>query len=81
MRAEIAVFAIALLVRLVHIWQIRGAPFFAVLIGDAQGYDTWAQEIARGDWMGCGAGGGVSERQALGHFRGGHHRREASNVG
>jgi 4-amino-4-deoxy-L-arabinose transferase-like glycosyltransferase len=51
-RVELAIFAIALLVRLFHIWQIRGAPFFTVLIGDAQGYDTWAQEIARGDWMG-----------------------------
>src|SRR5829696_7261891 len=51
-RAQITVFAIAFVVRLVHIWQIRAAPFSAVLIGDAQGYDTWAQEIARGDWMG-----------------------------
>jgi tetratricopeptide (TPR) repeat protein len=51
-RVEIAIFAVALFVRLLHIWQIRGAPFFSVLIGDAQGYDAWAQEIARGDWMG-----------------------------
>ena len=30
---------------------------------------------------GCGAGGGVSERRASVHLRGGHHCREASNVG
>jgi 4-amino-4-deoxy-L-arabinose transferase-like glycosyltransferase len=47
-----AIFLIALLIRLVHIWQIREAPFFTVLMGDAQSYDAWGQEIARGDWLG-----------------------------
>ena len=32
-------FAIALGVRLLHVWQIRHAPFFDVLMGDARGYD------------------------------------------
>jgi len=43
---------IALLLRLVHVWQIRRAPFFSVLMGDARGYDAWAQQIAAGDWVG-----------------------------
>ena len=47
-----AIFAIALAVRLVHIWQIRDAPFFSILMGDSRAYDEWAQRIARGDWLG-----------------------------
>ena len=46
------IFACALAVRLIHIWQIRRAPFFDVLMGDARGYDAWAQRIANGDWQG-----------------------------
>src|SRR5206468_5963885 len=48
----VAVFAIALVVRLVHVWQIRRAPFFSVLMGDSRGYDEWARRIAAGDWWG-----------------------------
>ena len=46
------IFLVALFVRLVHVWQIRRAPFFSVLMGDARGYDAWAQRIANGDWLG-----------------------------
>jgi tetratricopeptide (TPR) repeat protein len=46
------IFLTALAVRLVHVWQIRGAPFFTVLMGDSAGYDAWAQRIAGGDWVG-----------------------------
>jgi len=46
------VFAIALLVRLLYIWQIRSSPFFDTLLGDARAYDEWAQRIAGGDWIG-----------------------------
>ena len=53
-RAASAIFALALAVRLMHVWQIRRAPFFAPLIGDALGYDAWAQRIAAGDWVGQG---------------------------
>ena len=45
-------FAVALAVRLIHIWQIRSSPFFDVLLGDANGYDLWAQQLAGGDWIG-----------------------------
>ena len=46
------VFAVALLVRIVHLLQIRRAPFFSVLMGDSHGYDAWAQRIAAGEWLG-----------------------------
>src|SRR5438034_7579853 len=48
----LAIFATALAVRLVHVWQIRASPFFSVLMGDSRGYDDWAQRIAGGDWIG-----------------------------
>lgn len=47
-----AIFVLALVVRRIHLWQIQSAPFFSVLIGDAQGYDLWAQRIAGGNWLG-----------------------------
>jgi tetratricopeptide (TPR) repeat protein len=47
-----AVFLVALTIRLLHIWQIRSAPFFTVLMGDAHGYDEWARRIAGGEWIG-----------------------------
>jgi tetratricopeptide (TPR) repeat protein len=47
-----AIFALALAVRLVHVWQIRSAPFFSVLMGDSRAYDQWARRIAGGDWLG-----------------------------
>lgn len=47
-----AIFILAFSVRLVHVWQIRTAPFFSVLMGDSHGYDEWAQRIAGGEWVG-----------------------------
>jgi tetratricopeptide (TPR) repeat protein len=46
------VFGVALGVRLVHVWQMRGTLFFSVLMGDSRGYDAWARQIAAGDWIG-----------------------------
>jgi tetratricopeptide (TPR) repeat protein len=46
------IFIVALAVRLLHVWQIKGTPFFDVLLGDAHGYDLWAQRLAAGDWVG-----------------------------
>ena len=46
------VFAVALGIRLVHLWQVRRAPFVETLLGDARSYDTWARQIAAGDWLG-----------------------------
>jgi tetratricopeptide (TPR) repeat protein len=46
------IFVVAFTLRLLHIWQIRRSPFFTVLMGDARGYDEWAQRIAGGGWIG-----------------------------
>ena len=46
------IFGAAAAVRLLHVFQIRHAPFFTMLMGDARGYDAWAQRIAGGEWMG-----------------------------
>ena len=46
------VFVIALVVRLIHVWQMREAPFFSVLLGDSRSYDEWARRIAAGEWLG-----------------------------
>jgi len=48
------IWAIAFAIRLGYIWQIRSSPFFDVLLGDARGYDSWARQIAGGDWIGQG---------------------------
>jgi len=48
----VAIFAVAFVVRFIHVMQIRPALFFSVLMGDSRGYDEWAQRIARGDWLG-----------------------------
>jgi len=50
--AAAAIFVSALVVRLIHVWQLRNAPFFSVLMGDSRAYDEWAQQIALGDWLG-----------------------------
>ncbi len=50
--SAILIFSIALAVRLIHVWQLRSAPFFSVLMGDARGYHEWARRLAAGDWLG-----------------------------
>jgi Tfp pilus assembly protein PilF len=47
-----AVFVLALLVRGLHLWQLRRAPFLPLLMGDSLSYDLWAQRIANGEWLG-----------------------------
>ena len=44
----LALFVFALLLRLAHIWQIRSAPFFTLMMGDSRAYDDWARRIAAG---------------------------------
>jgi tetratricopeptide (TPR) repeat protein len=48
----LVIFAVALAVRLVHVWQMRASPFFSTLLGDAHSYDEWARQLAGGDWIG-----------------------------
>lgn len=51
----LAVVAVALAVRLLHVYQTRQVPFVQQLVGDAAGYWTWARQIAAGDWLGTEA--------------------------
>ena len=48
----LAIFGVALVLRLIHLWQIGGSPFGELLLGDSAGYDRWARRIAGGDWIG-----------------------------
>lgn len=50
----VALAALALLVRLVVLWEIRDAPFVGSALGDARAYDAWAAQIVagRGDEVG-----------------------------
>ncbi len=52
MRDAALVFGAALAVRLLHLWQLSSTPFATTLMGDARGYDQWAERLAAGDWMG-----------------------------
>ena len=53
-RFALGIFGLALAIRLVHVWQLRSAPFFGLAMGDAQSYHTWGLEVAGGDWLGRG---------------------------
>jgi Tfp pilus assembly protein PilF/4-amino-4-deoxy-L-arabinose transferase-like glycosyltransferase len=44
--------ALALVVRLAYLAELRGAPLLSGLMGDSRQYDAWAQQIAGGQWVG-----------------------------
>ncbi len=46
------IWALALLVRLGHLWLLQDDPLGHVLMGDARRYHEWGTEIAAGDWLG-----------------------------
>ena len=48
----LAIFAVALALRALHLWQLRASPFLEVELGDAGVYSAWARRIAAGDWLG-----------------------------
>jgi Tfp pilus assembly protein PilF len=50
----LAIALLALILRLIYIWQISYAPFFHLRLGDAAEYHQWALRIADGDWRGEG---------------------------
>ena len=50
-----SVFAFALLVRGLSLWELSGSFLLETLIGDAINYDAWARELAGGDWLGSEA--------------------------
>lgn len=47
-----AIFGIALGLRLVYLFELRGSPMVEVLVGDSRGYSEWAERLAAGDWLG-----------------------------
>lgn len=49
------VLAIATVVRLAYVAELRATPWFDGLVVDPEYYDQWAQRIAAGDWLGTGA--------------------------
>lgn len=44
--------AVALAVRLVYLWEVSDSPLWLVKMGDARSYDLWARRLAAGDWLG-----------------------------
>jgi Tfp pilus assembly protein PilF len=46
------ILALAFALRLAYLIELRHTPFFDQLILDLAAYDSWAQDIARGDWSG-----------------------------
>ncbi len=48
------VVALAALVRLGYVAELRATPWFTQLVVDPEYYDAWAQRIAAGDWLGSG---------------------------
>lgn len=51
---SVAVFALALLVRLLHVWSIADARFFPLRMGDAAHHHEFGLAAAEGDWLGTG---------------------------
>jgi len=49
---NILVFLAAFILRALYLVEIKNTPMFSLLIGDALSYDTWAREIAAGNWLG-----------------------------
>jgi 4-amino-4-deoxy-L-arabinose transferase-like glycosyltransferase len=50
----LAIALLALVLRLIYIWQISHAPFFHLRLGDAAAYHQWALQIVDGNWRGEG---------------------------
>ena len=48
----LAVGVLALLLRLIHLWEVSGTPFFEHLHTDPLMYHNWALEIIQGDYLG-----------------------------
>ncbi len=48
----LAIFAFALAIRLIYLFEIIDHPVTSILLGDAESYDAWAQEIVQKGWIG-----------------------------
>lgn len=51
-RWSLSVFALALALRSLALWQLSGSVLLDTIIGDARNYDLWARRLAGGDWLG-----------------------------
>ncbi len=51
-RSLAAIFALAFLVRMTAVLELRGSAWAEVLLGDARSYDDWGRAIAGGEWSG-----------------------------
>jgi 4-amino-4-deoxy-L-arabinose transferase-like glycosyltransferase len=51
---DLAVFGVALLLRLVYLAELARSPLLDLLIGDGEMYHAWAKGLAAGDWIGTG---------------------------
>lgn len=48
----LAIFVFALLIRCFYLFEIKDLPIITILLGDAESYDAWAQEIVNQGWIG-----------------------------
>ncbi len=48
----LAIFIFALALRLIYLFEIIDHPIISILLGDAESYDAWAQEIVQKGWIG-----------------------------
>ncbi|MBA3314187.1 MAG: glycosyltransferase family 39 protein [Planctomycetota bacterium] len=44
--------AFALALRAVYLYEVSDSPLWLVVMGDARSYDTWARALTAGDWLG-----------------------------
>lgn len=58
----------ALILRLIYLVELRGTPVLAVIIGDARQYDSWAGQIAGGQWLGTEVPVGIRNYHVGGEF-------------
>ena len=45
-----SIFLLALIVRLIYLWQVQSSPFFDTPVGDAGWHDAWARSLLEGGW-------------------------------
>jgi 4-amino-4-deoxy-L-arabinose transferase-like glycosyltransferase len=46
------IFAVALAVRAIELWELEGSVLLEFVLGDAKNYVAWGLEIASGNWLG-----------------------------
>jgi len=49
---NLALFAVALLIRGIYLLELEATPLFSVLLGDGRQYYAWATDIVAGEWVG-----------------------------